>query len=80
MQMIRQNANRDHFKGPAPPNGPVDPPQAPDLTNEKVARTVRKNDGEEEKAALDLAASISGHAAMLPRLAYVRTPVCLRGL
>ena len=59
--MIGQDADRNRFKGAARLNGKVGLPQAIYFFDQQAARTVRENNGEKEKATLDICAAIIRH-------------------
>jgi hypothetical protein len=59
--MIRQDANGNCFKRPTLSYSSVSAPQAVNLLNQQIARTVVKDDREEEDTALDLRATIVRH-------------------
>ena len=65
MQVIRQDAYRKGFERMSLLDGAVDIPEMIDMPNEEIARSIRKGDGEEEHAALNLGTTIPRHAAIL---------------
>ena len=59
--MIGQNADGDRFKVAFGLNGLVDGAQAIDVTDEKIAGTIRERHSEEKGAAFDFQAPVVRH-------------------
>src|SRR5260370_9618080 len=70
--MIGQDADRDGFKWAALLSGTVTLAETFDLFDQKVARSLGKNDREEEKAAFDFGSTILRHDASYHRTCWAR--------
>ena len=61
VQVVGQNADRDRLEREAVAYGKIRSPQEVDVSNENIARPVRKGYREEKRPALNLCAPISRH-------------------
>src|ERR1700676_3246822 len=64
VHVIGQDANRDRFKRSTLLDCPVNPPEAVDFLEQKVARPFGKNNREKEDAALDFCSTILRHSEL----------------